>query len=213
MRLMIIRHGDPDYDEDSLTPTGWREAEALSERMKELPVTKFYVSPLGRAKDTASLTLQKMGREAEVCTWLREFCPPYIKYPSTGEKHICWDWLPEDWMTIPEFFDHDHWMDHPAMQESSVGRIWQETVDQFDLLLASHGYRREGKYYRAENRNRDLIVFFLPFRTGVCSAQPPSECLTYGSLARHGSCSHFCDNSVYRGAQRGHCQFQDAVLR
>ena len=60
MRLMIIRHGDPDYDEDSLTPTGWREAEALSERMKELPVTKFYVSPLGRAKDTASLTLQKM---------------------------------------------------------------------------------------------------------------------------------------------------------
>ena len=91
MRLMIIRHGDPDYDEDSLTPTGWREAEALSERMKELPVTKFYVSPLGRAKDTASLTLQKMGREAEVCTWLREVCPPYIKYPSTGEKHICWD--------------------------------------------------------------------------------------------------------------------------
>ena len=163
MRLMIIRHGDPDYDEESLTPTGWREAEALSERMKELPVTKFYGSPLGRAKDTASLTLQKMGREAEVCTWLREFCPPYIKYPSTGEKHICWDWLPEDWMTIPEFFDHDHWMDHPAMQESSVGRIWQETVDQFDLLLASHGYRREGKYYRAENRNRDLIVFFCHF--------------------------------------------------
>jgi probable phosphoglycerate mutase len=34
MRLMIVRHGDPDYEKDSLTPAGWKEAEALSERMK-----------------------------------------------------------------------------------------------------------------------------------------------------------------------------------
>ncbi len=57
MRLMIVRHGDPDYERDSLTEKGWREAELLAERMAKLEVKEFYVSPLGRAKDTASLTL------------------------------------------------------------------------------------------------------------------------------------------------------------
>ena len=53
MRLLIVRHGDPDYSIDSLTEKGWKEAEYLSERLSKLDVKDFYVSPLGRAKDTA----------------------------------------------------------------------------------------------------------------------------------------------------------------
>ena len=64
MKLVIVRHADPDYSIDSLTPTGWKEAELLSERLVKTPADAYYVSPLGRAKDTASLTLQKMGRTA-----------------------------------------------------------------------------------------------------------------------------------------------------
>ena len=56
MRLLIVRHGDPDYSIDSLTEKGWKEVEYLSERLSKLDVKDFYVSPLGRAKDTASLT-------------------------------------------------------------------------------------------------------------------------------------------------------------
>ena len=33
MKLVIVRHADPDYSIDSLTPTGWKEAELLSERL------------------------------------------------------------------------------------------------------------------------------------------------------------------------------------
>ena len=32
MRILIVRHGDPDYEKDSLTPKGFREAELLAER-------------------------------------------------------------------------------------------------------------------------------------------------------------------------------------
>ena len=73
MRLLIVRHGDPDYSIDSLTEKGWKEAEYLSERLSKLDVKDFYVSPLGRAKDTASFTLKKMNRTAVECDWLREF--------------------------------------------------------------------------------------------------------------------------------------------
>jgi broad specificity phosphatase PhoE len=48
MRILIIRHGDPDYEKDSLTQKGWHEAELLADKMEKTDVTAFYVSPLGR---------------------------------------------------------------------------------------------------------------------------------------------------------------------
>ena len=52
MRLLIVRHADPDYSIDSLTPAGWEEAKLLADRLAPIPVAAYYVSPLGRAKDT-----------------------------------------------------------------------------------------------------------------------------------------------------------------
>lgn len=60
MRFVIVRHGDPDYSVDSLTPKGWREAELLSERLTKLDVKAFYCSPLGRAKDTPPKHLKSL---------------------------------------------------------------------------------------------------------------------------------------------------------
>ena len=59
MKLLIVRHGDPDYSIDSLTEKGWREAELLSKKLSKLDIKDFYVSTMGRAKDTASCTLKK----------------------------------------------------------------------------------------------------------------------------------------------------------
>ena len=73
MKLLIVRHGDPDYSIDSLTEKGWREAELLSKKLSKLDIKDFYVSTMGRAKDTASCTLKKMNRTATECDWLREF--------------------------------------------------------------------------------------------------------------------------------------------
>ena len=85
MKLMIVRHGEPDYSIDSLTPKGWREAELLAKRLSKLDIKDFYVSPLGRAQDTASFTLKKMGRQAKVLPWLHEFDAPMRK-PNYPEK-------------------------------------------------------------------------------------------------------------------------------
>ena len=97
MKLLIVRHGDPDYTIDSLTEKGWREAEFLSERLTKLEIRDFYVSPLGRAKDTASPTLKKMNRTATECDWLREFDVLIDRPDVTDKKIIPWDWLPQDW--------------------------------------------------------------------------------------------------------------------
>ena len=85
MRILLIRHAEPDYTVDSLTPKGQVEAELLSRRLIRYDIRDFYVSPLGRAKDTAACTLDKLGRKAETLLWLREFRGSYPD-PETGNR-------------------------------------------------------------------------------------------------------------------------------
>lgn len=163
MKLVIVRHGDPDYEKDSLTEKGWREAKLLAERISKLEVKNFYVSPLGRAKDTASLTLRKMGRTAAECDWLREF-PPKIFRPDVKKREIiAWDWLPEDWTADSRYFDRNAWCQTEIMKEGGVDKAYRYVTENLDKLLAEHGYVREGEIYRAAHANRDTIVFFCHF--------------------------------------------------
>ena len=90
MKLLFIRHGDPDYEHDTLTEKGRREAEYLAERLSKLDITAFYTSPLGRAKDTAAPTLARAGREAEELDWLREFHAPILRPDGNGERRRRW---------------------------------------------------------------------------------------------------------------------------
>ncbi|MGN0244059.1 MAG: histidine phosphatase family protein [Lachnospiraceae bacterium] len=162
MKLLIVRHGDPDYSIDSLTEKGWREAEALAERISQLDIHACYVSPLGRAKDTASLTLQKMNLTATECDWLREF-PGQIIRPDVGDKAICWDWLPQDWTVVPEYYDYRLWSQTDIMKAGNVPTRYQYVCDGLDQLLAKHGYHRNGMYYDAVKPNNDTLVFFCHF--------------------------------------------------
>lgn len=166
MKLLIIRHGDPDYSIDSLTEKGWREAEYLSEKLEKLKVKEFYVSPLGRAKNTASCTLKKMERTAVEKEWLREFAPQINRPDVKGYKKISWDWLPQDWMQEERFFDCEKWMEAPALKEGKVGEEYDWVIRNFDAVLKEHGYEREGRYYRAVTPNEDTLVFFCHFGLG-----------------------------------------------
>ena len=53
MEILIVRHGDPDYERDTLTYKGIEEARLLAERLAKLEVTDFYCSPLGSSLGTA----------------------------------------------------------------------------------------------------------------------------------------------------------------
>lgn len=84
MKLILIRHGDPDYENDTLTAKGKREAEFLAGRLENMKIDEIYVSPLGRAKHTAEPYLSKCGREALELEWLREFEAP-IQRPEPAQ--------------------------------------------------------------------------------------------------------------------------------
>ena len=168
MKLILIRHGDPDYENDTLTPKGKREAELLSERLAGLPMDEIYVSPLGRAKHTAAPTLERLGRTAKELAWLREFEAP-IHRPdrAEGELSIPWDWMPRDWTVCPEFYDYDKWMNHPLMKEGNVGEEYTRVTGCFRDFLSDHGYEKSGNLFRVKNANNDTIVFFCHYGVSV----------------------------------------------
>ena len=163
MKLLIIRHGDPDYYVDSLTEKGWREAECLSKELSRMEVTDFYVSPYGRAKDTASLTLQKMNRPAEELPWLKEFDMRIFRPDCPDKERIVWDWLPQDWTAEPRFYREDEWYKNEYLAPFDIEKEYRNVTGQFDLLLEKHGYRRDGRIYRAERPNHDTLAFFCHF--------------------------------------------------
>lgn len=164
MRLLFIRHGEPDYSIDSLTPKGWKEAECLADKLVNEKMDYIYVSPLGRAKDTAGVTLKKLGREAVECPWLEEF-PIRIQRPDMkpGEDNVAWDWIPEDWVSYPDFYDKDKWFSHPLFVQNKVPEKVDYICSNLDKLLEKHGYIREGMLYTPIKANNDTIVFFCHF--------------------------------------------------
>ncbi|MDY5930860.1 MAG: histidine phosphatase family protein [Candidatus Ornithospirochaeta sp.] len=165
MKLLIVRHAEPDYERDSLTERGWIEAEALSERLAAVNADEYYVSPLGRARDTASLTLERTGREASVKEWLREFDWPCRKprLMKSNDNDIAWDWLPADWADREAFHDRNRWFSEPELAAFDIKSRYDWVTGELDGLLAEHGYRRQGSYYKAEKPNSRTIVFFCHF--------------------------------------------------
>ena len=163
LRILLIRHAEPDYSIDSLTPKGHTEAELLSRRLQSYRIRDFYQSPLGRARDTASYTLRKLGRNAETLPWLHEFMGTYPD-PETGRPRIvAWDVKPRIWSAFPEAFDVNTWYTAPAFNGGNVREVWKQTTDGVDELLAIYGFYKDGPVWRCPENHHFTLAFFCHF--------------------------------------------------
>jgi probable phosphoglycerate mutase len=155
MRLILVRHAEPDYPNNTITEKGRREAAALAERIKNWDVTDFYMSPLGRAMDTAKPTLEALGRTAEVLDWAKEFdyrCTD----PSTGRLHLCWDYVPSDWTSKKKNFTLEDWATSDPMAENpDIEKHFKIVCSELDKLLLKYGYKRDNMIYRTVGRKQE----------------------------------------------------------
>ena len=150
MRLIFIRHAEPNYELNTLTEKGFREAGLLAHRTSDWAVTQVYCSPLGRAKDTAAPTLKALEKEAIELEWLREFYDPIDPALHPFHASIAWDFSPEYLNEHPELFDPIRWKSAEIMQSGRIGERYDEVCRLFDELLASYGYRRNGLRYDSD---------------------------------------------------------------
>ena len=165
MRLIFVRHAEPDYANNTLTEKGFREAQLLKDRIKEWKVDGIYTSPLERAKLTAEPFLKEQKRSAKTLEWMKEFYF-LLNDPLTGEPHGPWDFYPEYWTRQESFYDRDNWFEDPVFRET---KGYSEAVfalrTGLDDLLAGYGFERTGRMYRfddarpEEDADKTLMFF------------------------------------------------------
>ena len=166
MRILIIRHGDPDYSIDSLTETGWKEAHLLADRLMNEQIDDIYCSIFGRAKDTAKEYLERSGKSATYCDWLREVDYMQAENPQIpGTKRPMWDFMPKYFCNDEKMHSKNDWQNSDVIKDTDVPSHYKNVCDNIDSILAKHGYIRNGNMYVTEQGNHDTIAFFCHFGT------------------------------------------------
>ena len=163
MKIIIVRHAEPDYANNTLTPKGEKEAALLAERLGKLKnVVGIYSSPLARAMKTATPTANKLGLHVTVLPWLREFAG-VISDPETGNPRIPWDLKHEFWQKEPDLLDETAFATHPLMcgGNPSVSEVYKETCSGMETLLKGHGYLlQEHRMFRCEENKEEIFLLF-----------------------------------------------------
>lgn len=166
MLLFYIRHGDPIYNPDQLTPLGERQAEAVAKRLALYGVDKIYASTSNRAYLTAKPTSELLKKDIEQLEFLNESNPwQHITYINSLGKRT---WIPDSIEALKIILSDemkqygDRWFDHPAFKDREYESYLKQTDADIDSLLACHGYihDREHRYYTAENPTEERIAIF-----------------------------------------------------
>lgn len=167
MLFFYLRHGDPVYQPDSLTPQGEQQAAALAKRLARCGINRIFVSSSNRAQMTAEPTAKLLGLKPEILDWAKEsHAWKDFALPAPGHSKDNWVFqtpyyirrfnspeiraLGSDWTSAPEFAN--------TRFAEGIARIQQES----DAFFASLGYVHDPATggYRVERSNEDRIAFF-----------------------------------------------------
>ncbi|HBL85220.1 MAG: hypothetical protein A2Y17_03230 [Clostridiales bacterium GWF2_38_85] len=151
MQLYIIRHGDPDYANDTLTEYGWEQARELAKRMAAVNPDRIYSSPRGRAKATAQPACELLNMQYTVEDWTTESMD-YMQYPDLTDP----DTIKKGWNS--SFAEGVHDFEYFVTTERADAL--DEMMSCSDEFLERHGYKKEGLYYRAVKPNDEKIAVF-----------------------------------------------------
>lgn len=158
MRLLIIRHADPDYANDTITPAGHKEALALARRMFRHGLDRIYCSPLGRAIATARYTAEALNLQPLIEPWTAELGQCRVTLPPWGTLCV-WD-TPGQIIRAADPPTRDNWHQMPVFSDPLFRDTFLKLQADSDAFLARHGYHRQDGRYRIVNPNRDRIAVF-----------------------------------------------------
>ncbi|RGL34451.1 histidine phosphatase family protein [Paenibacillus polymyxa] len=157
MRLYIIRHADPDYPNNTITPEGHLEAKALAKRLSSHGLDRIYVSPLGRALDTMRYTTDSLGMTYEVEDWTQELALKLEDTPYGRLSH--WDLPGEVIRSGSPLPTHDSWKEISYYQDAKSRNLERLKVHS-DEFLKRQGFERVEGRYRILKHTEDRVAVF-----------------------------------------------------
>ena len=165
MKLLFIRHGEPDYERDCLTENGKVQAQLLARRLEsEETIRAVYISPMGRAVETAQAYLEGKNIPSKICDWMHEF-DAKMSDPDWAEPVPVWDLYPKNWTENESCFDRKAFGDADFIKRSEVPSRFEAVKKGLDEVLAVNGLKRENEVYVKTEDNDITLAFFCHFGT------------------------------------------------
>lgn len=161
MKLIIVRHADPDYQIDSLTPHGFYEAKSVAKRLAMINVKSVYVSPLGRAQKTAEEYFKLSGKSGKTLDFLREFNYS-VEDDSFGKLNQPWDFMPAYFAKNKNLLTAD-WIKQDFIVKAGIDKKYEYVAQGIDEVLYKHGYVHEDGVLKAVAPNDDSVLMFCHF--------------------------------------------------
>ncbi|CAG7652416.1 histidine phosphatase family protein [Paenibacillus allorhizosphaerae] len=166
MRLYIIRHADPDYENNTITPPGHLEARALANRLSEEKIDAIYSSPMGRALHTMQYTAEITGLEPVIQPWLAELSG--WKVPESSGKHsVAWNVDGERIRSHKPFPSSENWHSNPIYDQTDLNQRFLNLKKDSDLFLKELGYERNDGVYEIVRTNELKIAVFCHMGFGL----------------------------------------------
>ena len=163
MLLYVIRHGDPTYSPDALTPLGQRQAEAVGRRLAEHGLDRIYSSPLNRALQTAQpvaellkLPVQIEDWTSEAHTW-RDFT---MDFPDYGRRRWVYNKPNTRFLTEENYKRSTDWHECDVFEGIDFKTPYKRIIEASDDFLSRQGYERAGHVYKIVRPNDDRVALF-----------------------------------------------------
>lgn len=158
MRVIFVRHGYPNYEKDCLTDVGHLHAQAAAERLADEPFSRVFSSTCGRAVETAEHIAAKHDLPVESFDFMREITWGPIEGETLPHKNG-YPWVVSAAMVAEgaPLMDPD-WMEGEYFSNNSVKFLVETIGIEFDKLLATLGFERDGLYYRVTKENGDTVA-------------------------------------------------------
>lgn len=161
MRLYIIRHADPDYENDTLTAAGHLEAQALARRLTSERLDYLYYSPVPRARLTMQYTADLTKLTPVVEEWTREIAAWPAEPEADGSGWMpAWDIPGEVFRGLDPLPNHANWCERDPLSDPIYRDHYAEFRAHADAFCERHGYRRIGGRYERVRPNTDRIALF-----------------------------------------------------
>jgi len=161
MLLYIIRHGDPDYSTDTLTPRGLLQAEAVGKRMLKSGIDRIFSSPMGRAKMTAEPSCRLLGLKCEIEDWTKEISDSIMtNYPDGIKKSIT---ALQNTVFRSDGglgLDYSDAFESHGIAESGMREAIPTIEKNGHRFLEKLGYKAEGENFRILYPNEDKVALF-----------------------------------------------------
>ena len=195
MLLYYIRHGDPIYDPDSLTPLGEEQAKALAKRLLLHGVDRVYSSPSARARLTAKPICDLLRKEPTVCDWADEGLAWADFAIPTDNGGYTWAFYVEK--VLRAFHSPavralgEKWYEHPDFAEYNFSRGVQRVNTAVDEFLLELGYRhdRENARFEAVEPHQERVALFAHQGFGMCFLSSVLD-IPYPMFASHFDFGH-----------------------